>query len=320
MNELTTEKTMTTREVGSLYVQSKGSMGALAEMTTKEVAEALGTRPNVITENAKKCLPNKKIENGKVTYWTQAEVAVLIEQLKCNQVNGRTFPNLSVELKGVERCERDSTITTMQFAKQLGTTPNVVLENARKCLPNKRIENGKPTYWTKEEVTIVLDYMKSHTSNNRSVELNSTVANTFTELTPALKLKKALELAQEAYEEELSILRAKNEAQEKQLIEQKPKVDFYDRVTESPDCIDIGQCAKILNVKNIGRNKLFEILRQKKILNERNQPYQKYVDCGYFRIIETSFNLPDGTQKINLKTVVFQKGLDFIRKMIEVAK
>ena len=179
-------------------------------ITTKQLAEQLGTRPNVITENAKKCLPNKKIENGKATYWTQAEVTVLIEQLKCNQVNGRTFPNLSVELKGVERCERDSAITTMQFAKQLGTTPNVVLENARKCLPNKRIENGKPTFWTKEEVTVVLDYMKAHTSNNRSVELNSTVANISTDLSPALKLKKALELAQEAYEEELAILKAKN--------------------------------------------------------------------------------------------------------------
>jgi hypothetical protein len=33
--------------------------------TTKEVAEQLGTRANVITENAKKCLPNKRIENGK---------------------------------------------------------------------------------------------------------------------------------------------------------------------------------------------------------------------------------------------------------------
>lgn len=213
----------------------------------------------------------------------------------------------------------EKTMTTKEVAEALGTRPNVITENAKKCLPNKMIENGKTTYWTQAEVTVLLDCMKSH-KVGAGVNLSNDLIGTSTELTPALKLKKALELAQEAYEEELSILRAKNEAQEKQLSEQKPKVDFYDRVTESPDCIDIGQCAKILNVHGIGRNKLFEILRQKKILNERNQPYQKYVDCGYFRIIETSFNLPDGTQKINLKTVVFQKGLDFIRKMIEVVK
>lgn len=44
---------------------------------------------------------------------------------------------------------------------------------------------------------------------------------------------------------------------------------------------------------------------------------QKYVDRGYFRVIETPYSLPDGTQRINLKTVVFQKGVDFIRKVIK---
>jgi phage antirepressor YoqD-like protein len=213
----------------------------------------------------------------------------------------------------------EKTMTTKEVAEALGTRPNVITENAKKCLPNKVIENGKTTYWTQAEVTVLLEFMKSN-NNRTDLDLSNRLIGSSTELTPALKLKKALELAQEAYEEELSILRAKNEAQEKQLIEQRPKVDFYDRVTESSDCIDIGQCAKVLNVHGIGRNKLFEILRNKKILNEHNQPYQKYVDCGYFRIIETSFNLPDGTQKINLKTVVFQKGVDFIRKMIEVGK
>lgn len=191
-------------------IAKKDSQSTDELVTTKQLAEQLGTSNKVVLENARKCLPNKKIENGKTTYWNKNEIMVLIEQLKCNQVNGFTFPNLSVELKGLKRCERKSTITTMQFAKQLGTSPNVILENARKCLPNKVIENGKPTFWTQEEVTIVLDYMKSHTSNNRSVEFNSTVANATTDLTPALKLKKALELAQEAYEEEIAILKAKN--------------------------------------------------------------------------------------------------------------
>ena len=36
-------------------------------MTTKEVAETLGTTPNVITENGKKLFPNKEVQRGKVT-------------------------------------------------------------------------------------------------------------------------------------------------------------------------------------------------------------------------------------------------------------
>lgn len=278
-------------------------------MTTKEIAEQLGTRPNVITENAKKCLPDKVIENGKTTYWTQAEVTVLIEQLKCNQVNGRTFPNLSVELKGVERCERDSAITTMQFAKQLGTTPNVVLENARKCLPNKRIENGKPTFWTKEEVTVVLDYMKAHTSNNRSVELNSTVANTSTELTPALKLKKALELAQEAYEEELQILRAKTEEQERTIAEQKPKALAYDEFVSRGKFCNFRDAANYLHTK---QGTFMSLLKSKYIYKNEADEYRCYSQySNYFAL--RPFTVGDRTRQQLMLTL---EGLNFFRNKI----
>ena len=112
-------------------------------------------------------------------------------------------------------------------------------------------------------------------------------------------------------------LQAENERQAQELKEAVPKVEFYNAVTDSKDCIDIGQVAKVLNVRYVGRNKLFEILRNKNVLDRKNQPYQKYVDLGYFRVVETSFSLPDGTQKINLKTVVFQKGVDFIRNIVK---
>jgi phage antirepressor YoqD-like protein len=79
----------------------------------------------------------------------------------------------------------------------------------------------------------------------------------------------------------------------------------------------MAQVAKLLNVKGIGRNNLIEILKEKGVLDKKKQPYQKYVDRGYFRVIETPYSLPDGTQRINLKTVVFQKGVDFIRKVIK---
>lgn len=100
-----------------------------------------------------------------------------------------------------------------------------------------------------------------------------------------------------------------------QVSEMKPKAEFYDDVTGSTDTIDIGSVAKVLNIPNMGRNKLFSFLRENKILNRRNEPYQEYVDKGYFRQIETSWE-HNGTTHINLKTVVFQKGLDFIRQTI----
>lgn len=106
------------------------------------------------------------------------------------------------------------------------------------------------------------------------------------------------------------------EKQQAQIEYQKPKVEFYDEIIDSKDTIDIGQLAKTINVKNIGRNKLFEILREKSILDRRNQPYQSFIDRGYFKTIETSY-VQGGDVKIHIKTVVFQKGVDYIRKLLK---
>ena len=100
----------------------------------------------------------------------------------------------------------------------------------------------------------------------------------------------------------------------------KPKVDFYNAVTGSSNTIDMSDVAKVLNISGYGRNKIFDILREKSILNTVNKPYQKYVDLGYFRLIETSYTKPDGSTHLNIKTVVYQKGLDFIRKILNDVK
>lgn len=85
---------------------------------------------------------------------------------------------------------KDSTlISTKQLAAQLHTSPKVIMENAKKCLPNKKIVNGKPTYWNEEEVTILLDYLKSNSSNHASDLYFESKGKTNTSLTPALKVQ-----------------------------------------------------------------------------------------------------------------------------------
>ena len=117
----------------------------------------------------------------------------------------------------------------------------------------------------------------------------------------------------------LAAKQAEQIEQQNALIElQKPKVDFYEAVTGSKDTIDIGTVAKVLNIKGFGRNNLFEFLRDKGVLMSNNQPKQTYCDRGYFRVIESKFTKPDGSTHINTKTVVYQKGLDYIRKLLEV--
>lgn len=98
--------------------------------------------------------------------------------------------------------------------------------------------------------------------------------------------------------------------------ELKPKAEFFDAVTDSKDAIPMADVAKVLDM-GIGRNKLFEFLRSRNILMSDNRPYQKYVDAGYFRVVEQKYDKGYGEIGINIKTLVFQKGIDYIRRKLK---
>lgn len=106
---------------------------------------------------------------------------------------------------------------------------------------------------------------------------------------------------------------------EAKVAELAPKADFFDAVAGSKDAIAIGEAAKVLAVPGIGQNKLFAILRDKNVLMRDNVPYQEYVDRGYFRVIEQKF-LQNGEPRIYFKTLVYQRGLDYIRRLLTAGK
>lgn len=106
-------------------------------------------------------------------------------------------------------------------------------------------------------------------------------------------------------------LAKENETLQLKQKEDEPKVIFFDQVTGSDTCFDIGVVAKVCNL-GVGRNNLFAFLRDNKVLQKNNLPYQQYIDKRYFRVIEGSFTRPDGSVQVTYKTVVFQKGVDFI--------
>ena len=94
-----------------------------------------------------------------------------------------------------------------------------------------------------------------------------------------------------------------------------PKIEFFDAVADSKDAVEMNAVAKVLAFSKMGRNNLFEFLRNQKILMNNNQPFQKFIDNGYFRVIEQKY-MRKGEQCITFKTLVYNKGLDYIRKML----
>ena len=110
-----------------------------------------------------------------------------------------------------------------------------------------------------------------------------------------------------------------DEVEKKQLAEAKvaelqPKADFYDAAASSESLFSMADVAKVLDM-GIGRNKLFKFLREKKILQGDNLPYQRFVDAGYFKVVEGKFMAGDNVV-ISKTTYVKQKGIDYIRKCL----
>lgn len=102
---------------------------------------------------------------------------------------------------------------------------------------------------------------------------------------------------------------------DKQIEQMKPKAEFFDAVADSRTAISMNEVSKILGIKGYGRNNLFEFLRNNGILDRWNVPYQRYIDCGWFRVIEQKYTR-QGEPCVTTKTLVYQKGVDAIRKKI----
>lgn len=99
--------------------------------------------------------------------------------------------------------------------------------------------------------------------------------------------------------------------------EQRPLVDFANKVSDSSNLIDMGKMAKLLKDEhiNIGRNRLFEWLRRKEILMKNNMPYQRYIDGGYFKVKESVYETPYGS-KTQQTTYVTGRGQIYITEKL----
>lgn len=126
-------------------------------------------------------------------------------------------------------------------------------------------------------------------------------------------LAKAVLMSQKIIEEKNKII----EKNQKKLAKQQPLVDFAVHVSQSKDTIDMGTMAKIAKNEqiDIGRNRLIKWLKDKKILRYNNAPYQKYIQRGYFDVIEVEKETSWGS-RFYPKTVITGKGqLWLIKKL-----
>jgi anti-repressor protein len=102
---------------------------------------------------------------------------------------------------------------------------------------------------------------------------------------------------------------------QKEIEEAQPKLEAHDRFLDAKGSYTMNEVAKQLNT---GQNKLFERLRNGKILMDKkghanhNTPYQTYIKRGYFTVRTTTINDVDRVQ-----TLVTPKGLDWLSKLVK---
>ncbi len=115
----------------------------------------------------------------------------------------------------------------------------------------------------------------------------------------------------------LKVEREEKLAAQKQLAYQAPKVDAYNTMLDSKNAMYIREVAKLLNSPEWGERRLFRFLKNAGVLMENNEPYQKYIDRGYFRVVARTYKVYDEV-RTGKTTLVLPKGIDYILKLIRV--
>lgn len=137
----------------------------------------------------------------------------------------------------------------------------------------------------------------------------------------------SLEQKPDSYTIDDPIARAKRWIEEKEeylalenkIKEDKPLVDFANKILSSDSSISMNDMAKLVakNGIKIGRNRLFRLLRGKGILDSRNVPYQRYIEVQpWFETTEFTY-YANGKNNISITTKVTPKGQVGIVKMLK---
>jgi anti-repressor protein len=139
-----------------------------------------------------------------------------------------------------------------------------------------------------------------------SISLRMMIIDDWAEMKKPKELSR-IEILTIALEAEKKVL----ELQEKIEID-KPKVEFANQLLSATNSLDFGTSCKAM-VLPFGRNTMFEICRKLNFIMLNNQPYQSFIDQGYFTLLETSYVHPkSGDRVLTTKTMITSKGQSWL--------
>ena len=197
-----------------------------------------------------------------------------------------------------------------RFSRWFDSNKDLFVEgdDYNKCTSSTLVNNGASRELDDYQISIL---MAKHLAMMSRTEKGKIIRNYLIDLekawnTPEQVMARALKLAGKT----ISGLKL-------QIEQQKPLVEFAHKVSATTNVIDMGKMAKLLKDEhiNIGRNRLFQWLRQKEILMSNNIPYQRYINAGCFEVKESTYETPFGS-KTQQTTYVTGKGQIYITEKI----
>lgn len=219
--------------------------------------------------------------------------------------------NLTTELshkseKNVSGFKEKSFMTTKELANVLEVSTETIRANGKELFPDLFI-NGKTTYFNEKQCTAIKMKIEKHHN------LQSTL-----EVMPKTKLEKHLLIKQAMMlqDELISELQAENEKQKQELLEQQPKVEYYDNFIDSTNLVEIGHLGK---TTKIGEQKIFKKLVAEGFIKVRySTDGVKYYDpcCKYDKYFK-SISVPflRGDKQLNReKLMLTSEGFAYFMK------
>ena len=97
-----------------------------------------------------------------------------------------------------------------------------------------------------------------------------------------------------------------------------PKVALADNIAVSVNSLSFTEAAKWLKMPGVGRNKLIAMLRADKVLMKNREPYQQYINAGYFEVEPQTYEAGEKGRRVTGTTRVTPKGLNWLAKRYKV--
>ena len=188
--------------------------------------------------------------------------------------------------------------------KDFNTDKNVRVELEGRREVTREIVNHMLTLDMAKEIAMLQRNEKGKQARRYFIQIEKEYNN------PENTIARALILVNRQLEERNKLIAE----QTKQIAIMQPKAEFYDMAADSSSLFSMADVAKTLDM-GFGRNKMFAKLRNKGILREDNTPYQRYVDAGYFKLVQSQYFI-GGNSVVATTTYVKEKGIDFIRKIL----